>query len=176
MFCEKCGNELGKDDDFCSKCGTAKTTKNEKTTKTKNVEKIKNVEEVEEVKNNNEDTYYYPRQPQYIIYSEPNPGNGVSTAGMVLGIISAFIMTLELIGFYILNSNYEATISTKGEAYLATLAMEALPLLLMIIGFALSIAGMVKKVNGKNITGLILTIPTIVEGIFVMLIFLGMVE
>ena len=90
MFCKKCGKELEKGEHFCSNCGTA-------------IKTVKKVTEEKEEKEQEEYVYkpqhQAPYQPQYYpMYKKPKaPGNGLSIAGMVLGIIGAVFGLIYMI-------------------------------------------------------------------------------
>ena len=156
MFCINCGNKLTKNDDFCPSCGTPK----------------------EETKKAQAEIAPGGYQPNPIGYNQPAPGNAVSTAGMVLGILSSFVFSFEMIGFMVITSINRIHIdeSESEYAYYAALIFELLPFIIAIIGMSLSIAGMVKRSNGRNVSGLILSIVAIVEAILLFILLLSLVE
>ena len=152
MFCINCGNKLTKADTFCPSCGTSKE------------ETMKAQAEI--------------TPGGYQSYSQSAPGNSISTAGMVLGILSAFVLSFEMIGFMVITSINRIHIdrSESEYAYYAALIFELLPFIIAIVGMSLSIAGMVKGSNGRNVSGLILSITAIVEAILLFILLLSLVD
>ena len=100
---------------------------------------------------------------QAVIYYTPKvPGNGLSIAGMVLGIIGLAFAFLYLISFA--SSDYVLRYNRVYGGYVIAYAFGVIliPLALSATGLPLSICGMLKNKNGKNISGIILNSITLV--------------
>lgn len=145
MFCKNCGKELEKGSEFCSKCGT----------------QVNGLKE--------QDINYQSYPPQYYQqYNQYNavkvPGNGLSIAGMVLGIIALAYALITLMAVcdydYLAISIYAAR---NVSAY--ALGVVLIQSILALTGLPLSISGMLKRKSAKNITGIILNTITIIMSI-----------
>lgn len=164
MYCKKCGNKNEKGFAFCAKCG--EPLQEEKEVKTKSTKKTQEQEIV----------YDYQPAPQYYMNNRNETGTGLSTAALVIGIIVAFVFTFELFGFIIINSIENISIDEAKYAYLSALAFELIPFIFSIVGLSLSIAGVVKYKNGRSITGLVLSIISIIESIVLFILLLNVVD
>lgn len=139
MFCNKCGKELDKDAVFCSKCGN----------------------QVNGNGNNN--------QNQSVMYVKKTvPGNGLSIAGMVLGIIAICFALIYLVS--LTTSTFKVDVILYRRDIVAyAFGVILIPTALSATGLPLSISGMLKSRNGKNIAGLILNSITLIMQVFVFL-------
>ena len=140
MFCSKCGNKLTEGAAFCPSCG-APTGVTQVTPVTA------------------QPVYYMPYK---------KPGNGLSIAGMVLGIIAAVYSFSAII----VACTTEYTVS-YGRIYLRkdlvsyAIGLTIFQTILALVGLPLSIAGMTKCKSGKNISGVILNSITLVISIII---------
>ncbi len=100
---------------------------------------------------NNQQAYYYAPKV---------PGNGLSIAGMVLGIVGLVFALL-----YLLSVTSDAYILEKAiyRRYVLAYAFGVVlvPLSLSATGLPLSICGFLKNKNGKNVAGIILNSITL---------------
>lgn len=167
MYCKKCGNKNEKGFAFCSKCG--EPLNEEQEVKTKSTKKTQEVP-VQEI------VYDYQPVPQYYMNNRNETGTGLSTAALVIGIIVAFVFTFELFGFIFISSIENISIDEAEYAYLSALVFELIPFIFSIVGLSLSIAGVVKYKNGRSITGLILSIISIIESIVLFILLLNIVD
>ena len=103
-------------------------------------------------------------------------GNGLATAGMVIGIIVTIIFSFELFGFILLNALEGISTSEPKYAIYAALLFELVPLITALIGVILSIAGMVKKIDGRGITGLVLSTVAVIEAFILFILLLSVVH
>ena len=126
MFCSKCGNKLTEGAAFCPSCG-APTGVTQVTPVTA------------------QPVYYMPYK---------KPGNGLSIAGMVLGIIAAVY-------------SFSAIIVACTTEYTYAIGLTIFQTILALVGLPLSIAGMTKCKSGKNISGVILNSITLVISIII---------
>lgn len=98
-------------------------------------------------------------QPVYY-YGPKVPGNGLSIAGMVLGIVG-----ISLALFYLLGVASESYILEKvmyrRYVFAYAFGVVLIPLALSATGLPLSICGLLKNKNGKNIAGIILNSITL---------------
>ena len=131
MFCKNCGKELKKEEKFCSNCG-------------------KKVEEV------------IPQTTE-AQQSIKIPGNGMSIAGMILGILAIVWTFFELLSFSNISAGVENIIydtsyylNYNTMLFWFAFGYTLFSLIPALVGLPLSIAGLIKKSSGKNITGLIL--------------------
>ncbi len=135
MFCKKCGNEIDNTAEFCPKCGTPVNGS------------IPPAQPVMPV------MYQQP----YVVYQTPKaPGSGLSTAGMVLGIIAIVYAFLTIIGV----TEYNLRIIYYGRAAFAFGAV-LIQSVLALVGLPLSVSGNIKHKNPKAITGIILCTITL---------------
>ncbi len=141
MFCSNCGSKLNEKDSFCQNCGSSVEKKDK------------------DIKNSKDN-------PVYVYTKKVYPGNGLSIAGMVLGIIAAFfafvcIITLTSDDFKADMILYAGQVSAYAFGYIL------IPLVLAVVGLPLSICGKRKHSNGKNITGIILCSMSIITSIII---------
>ena len=138
MFCNQCGTKVPANSSFCQNCGSPCS--------------------------NGKVVQPNMQQSGYVSYKKP--GNGLSIAGMVLGIIAISYAFLTIIA---LSSNEFKTdmiiYSNNHVAY--GFGMILIQSVLSLVGLPLSISGMIKCKSGKNITGIILTSLTLVISIFI---------
>ena len=142
MFCSKCGNKLTEGAAFCPSCG-APTGVTQVTPVTA------------------QPIYYMPYK---------KPGNGLSIAGMVLGIIAAVYSFSAII--VACTTEYAVRVSYGRVYYRNDLVAYAIGLtvfqtILALIGLPLSIAGMTKCKSGKNIAGIILNSITLLISLII---------
>lgn len=103
-------------------------------------------------------------------YTIKVPGNGLSIAGMVLGILGSVWTLLELIS---LGSIKGALHQFSGNTYYNaaiigfSIGYTLFALIPSLIGLPLSIAGFTKYKSGKNITGLILNLLSLIASIII---------
>ena len=127
-FCTNCGKELKEGAEVCLNCGVI----------------IKN------------------QVSSPSIPSNKIPGNGKSIAGMVLGIVATFFAILEILSSF----NIESALLTLPDVYydysvsfilfwfgVGYVFLSFIP---SVIGLPLSISGLFKHKNGKNIAGVVL--------------------
>ena len=102
------------------------------------------------------------------------PGNGLSIAGMVLGIIAAVWSFFELLS---IGGIREGLDQFNGIPYYDSaivgfaIGYTLFALIPSIIGLPLSIAGMVKQRTGKNIAGLVLNLIALIISV-IMIVFI----
>ena len=138
MFCSNCGSKISENEKFCSNCGTNLATGANNTVVTSVPVYVKNTV----------------------------PGNGLSVAGMVLGIIA--IVFGFIYAIYLTTSDFKLDMAIYHRDVAAyAFGMIFIPSVLSLVGLPLSISGLVKHKNGKNITGIILNSITIVLAIFI---------
>ena len=101
-----------------------------------------------------------PAQPQVVYYKQRVPGNGLSIAGMVLGIVGLVFALLYVLSF---SSNAYLLERSIYRRYIFAYAFGTvlIPLALSATGLPLSICGLLKNKNGKNISGIILNSLTL---------------
>ena len=101
-----------------------------------------------------------PAQPQVVYYKQRVPGNGLSIAGMVLGIVGFVFALLYVLSF---SSNAYLLERSIYRRYIFAYAFGTvlIPLALSATGLPLSICGLLKNKNGKNISGIILNSLTL---------------
>ena len=140
MFCSKCGKKVSEGAAFCSSCGSP-------------------MEGAQELPANAQPVYYMPYK---------KPGNGLSIAGMVLGIIAAVYSFSAIL---VACSTEFAARTSYGRIYYRedliafAVGLTIFQTILALVGLPLSIAGMVKCKSGKNIAGVILNSITLVVSI-----------
>ena len=96
------------------------------------------------------------------------PGNGLSIAGMVLGIIAvvwSFLEILSAAGIKEALSQFKGNIYYDSAIIGFAIGYTLFALIPSIIGLPLSTVGMVKQRTGKNITGLVLNIISLIISI-----------
>lgn len=144
MFCKKCGKKIENVDMFCPKCGTP-------------------TNEAEVPAQGSVQPAYYPNP--YGQYEKPKtPGNGLSIAGMVLGIVGLVYALITLLA--IMDKDFEFKIlEYRGEVIPFAIGVIFIQSALSCTGLPLSISGMTKKISGKNVAGLILNSITIILSI-----------
>ena len=98
-------------------------------------------------------------QPAYY-YGPKVPGNGLSIAGMVLGIVGLSFALLYLLGVASESYILEKVMSRRYVVAYA-FGVVLVPLALSATGLPLSICGLLKNKNGKNISGIILNSITL---------------
>ena len=142
MFCKKCGKKVDEADTFCPRCGTPTN------------------DTVAPVQG---PPMYY--QNQYGGYAAPKvPGNGASIAGMVLGIIGLVYALITMMA--LMSPDFEVEIlEYRGRVIPFAVGVILIQTTLSCTGLPLSISGMRKRTNGKNVSGLILNSITIVLSI-----------
>ena len=103
-----------------------------------------------------------PNLPVGAYYSPRVPGNGLSIAGMVLGIVGLSFVFLYFVS--ILDISYLTRQIRMSNSFVFAYAFGVVlvPLALSATGLPLSICGMLKNKNGKNISGIILNSITLV--------------
>ncbi len=145
-FCTNCGNKVNSGN-FCPNCGTPMG------------------EERTPVQNYN--NYQYPTKRKV-------PGNGLSIAGMVLGIIAVTYFLIELMALTDLDKMLMEAKLEYGYNDFPVVAwafgfvlLSAVP---SIVGLPLSFSGMAKHKSGKNISGVILNSIGLVGSIIVFII------
>lgn len=138
-FCGNCGRELKQGEAFCANCG-----------KPVNVQ-VNNIQ---------------MNQPTNGYYMQPNKplGNGISIAGMILGIIAAVFALILLLG--IGEADIEASVweiafeydvkPTGFHGFFFGLGFCIISWLPATVGLPLSISGFRKQRTGKNIAGIVL--------------------
>ncbi len=151
-FCSHCGKELKEGADICLNCGVFVDKKEE------------------------------PIQQNGIQSPKKKiPGNGLSIAGMVLGIIAAVWAFFELVGVGEIPSSLSEIAYTA--SYYSDLTFlyfgfgfgyTLFSLIPSIIGLPLSIAGMKKYKSGKNLAGLILNIIALAISIIMIIYILSL--
>lgn len=140
-FCTNCGEKLEENAVACAKCGTAVKEKEKSVPATQTPEK--------------------------------KPGGGLATASMVLGIIGIIFGVISLIialafAAYMSEQTgyrlYRAFVrdTYQAEKMVASIMIVFLPGILSIIGLPLGIGGHGKGKNGASITGIVLSLITIV--------------
>jgi len=102
-----------------------------------------------------------PMNNQSIYYYAPKvPGNGLSIAGMVLGIVGLTFALLYLLS--VVSDSYILERVVYGRYIIAyAFGVVLIPLSLSATGLPLSICGFLKNKNGKNISGIILNSITL---------------
>ena len=157
LFCSNCGKEISENEKFCSSCGAPVKSVNPEPT---------SVEPVVETPVQN--TVYAGPVKQKI------KGNGMSIAGMVLGIIATTWLLMSLLSI----GNIEPLLAELryqyGELFGSALIGFAIgytlfSLIPSLVGLPLSIVGFVKHKSGKNITGLILNSITLAACIVIVI-------
>ena len=98
-------------------------------------------------------------QPVYY-YNQKVPGNGLSIAGMVLGIVGIVFALLYLLSFTAESYVIEYGLNRRFVVAYA-FGIVLIPLSLSATGLPLSICGMLKNKNGKNVSGIILNSITL---------------
>ena len=146
-FCANCGKELPENANACPNCGVF----------VENFE-IKEVVQAESVDNN---------------LKVKIPGNGLSTAGMVLGIIAAVwafmqILSVGSIEFAIneMLGVYDDLLNPSFILFWFSFGYTIFSVIPALIGLPLSIVGLVKHKSGKNIAGVILNAVALLISIF----------
>ena len=140
MFCNNCGKKLENNSSFCSSCGS-------------------------QVGGSPAPAAVPYQQP--VVYVKPSvPGKGQSTAGMVLGIIALAFAFIYITSLTTNDFKYDMLVYADERAAYA-LGVILIPSILALIGLPLSIAGMSKGKNGKNLSGLIMCSVTLLIQIFV---------
>lgn len=165
-FCTQCGNAVEDTATFCTQCGNS-------------LGAVQQPEAQPAYQQPQQPVYQQPQQPVYQqpvyqqpvyqqpvyqqpiyqpVYQQPQPqGNGVGTAGMVLGIIG---MVFTVIGTIILYASgfYGAAV---------TLIFWLIGGILMLPGFPLSLAGLFgKKPKGRAVAGLILNLLILILWVY----------
>ena len=100
------------------------------------------------------------------------PGNGLSIAGMVLGIIAAvwaFFEILSIGGIRESLSLFEGNLYYDSAVVGFAIGYTLFALIPSIIGLPLSIAGMLKQRTGKNIAGLVLNLIALIISVLKLL-------
>ncbi len=154
FFCTNCGTKVTKGN-FCPNCGTPMNLE-EAPVKEARVEKVREYSD-------------------YPVKHKP-PGSGLSTAGMVLGIIAASFLFCNLIGLFTIKDTYFEMLLDNNFDYpkpLFAVSYVLIAFLCGVIGMSLSIPGMVKHKSAKNITGLLLSIISIIGAVVVLFVVLG---
>ena len=146
-FCANCGKELPENSNVCPNCGVF-------------IEKdeIKEVEKVEQIVNNTKVKI---------------PGNGMSIAGMILGIIAAVWAFFQILSVGsvepAINEMLDINRSLGTPSFILfwfSFGYTVFSLIPSLIGLPLSIAGLIKHKSGKNITGIILNIIALGVSVF----------
>ena len=136
-YCTNCGNELPEDANACPKCGKFiyKKESQEEFKARSNVSKVK------------------------------VPGSGMSTAGMVLGIIAGAWALLQILSIWNIKptlmealDGYENLLNTTSILLWFSVGYTLFSLIPSLVGLPLSIAGLLKYKSGKNIAGIVLNI------------------
>ena len=134
-FCKNCGKELPENADVCLECGKF----------VGNVETVTNQQQVAN------------------IAKVKIPGNGMSIAGMVLGIIAAVWSFLKILslgsipaGLDEVINEYSMEVSIPFILFFFAFGYTLFSLIPSLIGLPLSIVGLVKQKTGKNIAGIVL--------------------
>ena len=147
-YCSNCGKELKEGADICLNCG---------------------------VLINKQPNHFYSKQQKNKI-----PGNGMSIAGMVLGIIAAVWTFFELIAVGgIPESLSNIAYSTNYYVSLSYLyfwfgfGYTLFSLIPSIVGLPFSIVGLIKHKSGKNISGTILNIVSLLVSIIMIIYILS---
>ncbi len=136
MFCSNCGSKTNENETFCSNCGTSLKPNIANNT-------VQNV---------------------YVKHSVP--GNGLSIAGMVLGIVAIVFGLIYAMALTTTEFKIDMALYSRDVVPYA-FGMILIPSVLALVGLPLSISGCSKNKNGKNITGIILNSITILLCIFI---------
>ena len=141
MFCNNCGNQLTPNDGFCPKCGKPNGGVPTQTV---------------------QPNQYQQPYPQYGV--QKAPGSGASTAGMVLGIIAIVYSLITILA--VMSDDFKVE-ALKYSSNIGAFAFGIILIqtVLAVTGLPLSISGMTKHKNGKNLTGVILNSITILVSI-----------
>lgn len=137
MFCSNCGSKVGEKASFCSKCGAS-------------------IEKNEESVDN----------PKYTYTKKVYAGNGLSIAGMVLGIIAIYFAIVCILMLFTDDFKTDM-IRYAGSVAPYAFGFVLIPLVLSFVSMPLSICGRVKHKSGKNLSGIILSSLSLVVSIVV---------
>ena len=155
FFCTNCGTKVTKGN-FCPNCGTPMNAEGAPVQEAR-VERVNGYAD-------------------YPVKHKP-PGSGLSTSGMVLGIIAASFLLCNLIGLFAIKDTYfEMVLDSKNLDYpkpLFAVSYVLVAFICGVIGMSLSIPGMVKHKSAKNITGLILSVLSIIGAVIVLFVVLA---
>lgn len=137
MYCSRCGVKIEDDSVFCSKCGN-------------------------QLRGN---PPVYNNQPNYVYVNQAKvPGNGLSIAGMVLGIIALFFAFCYIVALTGNDFKRDMLIYGRYGSQVTAYAFGVIliPTILATTGLPLSISGMSKHKSGKNVAGVVLNTITLV--------------